>query len=138
MYVIEGSDAQQYVAKRFHNKTSKAVGSGLRPIDAQSFYSALPHLFQRGQSKGIDCVYHFTIHGKDKGTHSATITIRDQKLDVRDGLLGRPTVRLVASEAAWIGFVRKERSLVRGLLTFGIKIKGDPRLMLRFGQCFPS
>ena len=138
VYVIDGSDAQQYVAKRFRNKVAKAVGSGLRPIDAPSFYSALPHLFQRGKSKGLDCVYHFSIHGKNRETHHATVTIRDQTLDVVSGLSGKPTVRLIASEAAWIGFVRKERSLVRGLLSFGIKIKGDPRLMLRFGQCFPS
>lgn len=142
IYVIEGSDAQQYVATRYRNKKIKAVGSGLRPNSAAGFFSALPLLFQREQSRGLDCVYHFTIENKVKGqgkdTHKATITIRDQKLEVKDGLHGKATIRLIASEAAWIGFVRKERSLVRGLLTFGIKIKGNPKLMLRFGQCFPS
>ncbi len=138
VYVIEGSDAQQHVAKRFRNKEARVVGSGLRPRDAKTFYQALPWLFQRDQSDGLDCVYHFTIIDKNKETHKATITIREKTLDVQDGLHGEPTIRLVASEAAWIGFVRKERSLVRGLVTRGIKIKGNPKLMLRFGQCFPS
>lgn len=138
VYVIDGSDAQQHVAKRFRNKEVRVVGSGLRPRDAQSFFTALPWLFQRDQSKGLDCVYHFTIVDHKKKAHKATITIRDQTLNVQDGLIGKPTIRLVASEASWIGFVRKERSLVRGLVTRGIQIKGDPRLMLRFGRCFPS
>ena len=140
IYVIEGSDAQQYAAKRFRNKSVKPVGSGLRPRDSASFIEALPWLFQRDQSKGLDCVYHFTLKGpKPKSViTTATITIRNQTLDIQQGHQGKPNIKLIATQAAWIGFVRKERSLIRGLLTFGIRIKGNPKLMLRFGQCFPS
>ncbi len=136
VYVVEGSDAHEYVGKRFKRKSVRVVGSGLRPVDAKGFFEALPWLFQRGQAKGLDCVYHFTIKGER--AHLATITISDQRLKVEANHVGKAKVRLIASEAAWIGFVRGERSLIRGLLTFGIIVIGDPRLLLRFGKCFPS
>ena len=43
-----------------------------------------------------------------------------------------------ADAAAWIAFVRRERSLVRLLITRKVRLRGSPRLLLAFGKCFPS
>ena len=45
---------------------------------------------------------------------------------------------VTADSRAWLGFVRKERSLLWALLLRKIRLKGSPRLLVAFGKCFPS
>jgi ferredoxin len=75
VYVTPGSDAEAHVAKRFPNKVTKRVGNGLRPVSIRGFLDALPHVFQRGQSKGLDATYHFTFTGSEN--ERATVVIHD-------------------------------------------------------------
>jgi ferredoxin len=74
VYVVAGSDVEQYVARRFPNKTTKRVGNGLRPRTIDRFLSGLPLTFQPGQAAGLNAVFHFTFTGKEE--REATITIR--------------------------------------------------------------
>ena len=64
--------------------------------------------------------------------------IRDKTIRVIDGHVGVPDLRVTADSQTWVGFVRKERSLVWALLTRRIRLKGSPRLLVAFGKCFPS
>ena len=41
-------------------------------------------------------------------------------------------------DAAWMRFLARERGLLGALLGRKIRPRGNPRLLLAFGRCFPS
>lgn len=135
LYVIKGSDAERHAAKRFPHKRRKTVPNTLRPNSIQSFLTGLPRTFQRGASEGLAAVYHFEFRGEE--TERATVTISGGKLDVEPGLVGRPDLVLRADSKTWIRFLAKEVWLPWALLRGGIRLQGDPRLLMAFGRCFP-
>jgi len=137
VYVVPKSDAEDYVARRFPHKHVKRVGNSLNRLRSiSSFLNGLPLTFQRNQSKGVAATYHFTFTGAEE--RRATITIRDQKLEVSEGHNGKADILVAADSQTWLGFLAKERNLVWALLRRKIRIKGSPRLLLAFGKCFPS
>lgn len=136
IYVRKGSDAEDHVGKRFPHKKAKPVDAGLRPSGVDGFLAALPHMFQRNKSTGLDAVYHFTFTGARR--RQATIVIADRKIDVRDGHIGAAGLAVVADSETWMRFLRKEASLPWALISRRIRLKGDPRLLVAFGRCFPG
>src|SRR5258708_19674409 len=61
IYVVPGSDAEEYVPRRFPHKKTKRVSNGLAgqgPIRA--FLRGLSFVFQRARSEGLTPTYHFT------------------------------------------------------------------------------
>jgi ferredoxin len=137
VYVVPKSDAEEYVARHFPHKQIKRVGNSLNRLRTiQSFLNGLPLTFQRNQSKGLAATYHFTFTGTEE--RRATVTIHDQKIEVRDGHTGNADINVTADSQTWLGFLAKERNLVWALLRRKIRIKGSPRLLLAFGKCFPS
>jgi epoxyqueuosine reductase QueG len=135
VYVVPGSDAEIYVAKRFPHKSVKRVRSGLRPTTVDNFLSSLPALFQRGQARNLDAIYHFIFTGGSR--RRTTVVIANKSIRVLDGLAGSPRLTITADSATWIGFLRRESSLPLALLRFKIRLRGDPRLLVAFGRCFP-
>src|SRR5262249_12864862 len=118
-------------------KHAKRVGNSLNRVRSiRSFLSGLPMTFQRNRSKGLDATYHFTFTGAEESR--ATVTIRDQKLEVREGHVGNAGIAVTADSRTWLGLLAKGRSLVWALLRRKIRIKGSPRLLQAFGRCFPS
>ena len=136
IYVVPGSDAEAYVAKRFPHKTIKRVSNGLRPKSAKNFLESLPLVFQRDQSGGLNATYHFTFNGSEQ--LDATVVIRDQNIEVHEGLVGVPDLHVKADSMTWVRFLAKEQNLISALLRRKIRIKGPPRLMKAFASCFPS
>jgi NAD-dependent dihydropyrimidine dehydrogenase PreA subunit len=135
IYVVADSDAEDHVRKKFPHKTSKRVG-GVRPTNCASFLSGLHVVFQAGRAKDLDAVYHFTFTGAE--SLQATVTIRDQRLDVKPGLVGRADCAVTADAATWTGFLRKERNIVWAILRRRVKVRGPLSLLTAFGRCFPS
>jgi ferredoxin len=137
VFVIQGSDAEEHVARRFPNKRTKRVGNGLSRLQSISaFLQGLRLTFQRNRSKGIDATYHFTFTGDEE--RQATIVIRNETLDVKEGHIGKASLQITADSRTWLGFLAKERNLAWALLRRKIRLKGSPRLLLAFGKCFPS
>jgi Fe-S-cluster-containing hydrogenase component 2 len=136
VYVVPGSDAEAYVARRFPRKKTKRVGNGLRPRSIRGFLRNLPYVFQPGQSEGIDATYHFTFTGAED--QQATVVIRDQTVQVSAGHAGTANLRVTADSQWWLGFLAKERSLLWGVMRRRLRLQGSPRLLLAFGKCFPS
>ncbi len=136
VYVVPGSDAEAHATKRFPHKTTRRVGNGLRPRSIRSFLDSLPHVFQRHRSEGLSATYHFTFTGEEETT--ATVVIRDKTVRVEEGHVGTSDLHVRADSRAWLGFLRKERSLVWAILSRKIRWKGSPRLLVAFGKCFPS
>jgi ferredoxin len=136
LFVVPGSDAEQHAQRRFPHKTIKRVGNGLRPGSIRAFLARLPQVFQRHRSEGLAATYHFTFTGAEPAR--ATIVIRDKTVRVEQGHVGTPNLSVTADAQTWLGFLRKERSLVGALLRRKIRLKGSPRLLVAFGRCFPS
>jgi ferredoxin len=136
VYVVGGSDAEAHVARRFPGKKTKRVGNGLRPRSVRGFLSGLPHAFQPGRAEGLDATYHFTFTGPEQ--QQATVVIRDRTVHVSAGHIGTADLHVTADTRWWLGFLAKERNLLRGLLTRRLRLKGSPKLLLAFGRCFPS
>lgn len=136
VYVVPGSDAEGYVARRFPKKTIKRVSSGLRPVSVDGFLRSLSLLFQREQSGGLDATFHFTFTGEE--ARSATVTIRDKKLSVTPGLQGEASVAVTADSQTWVRFLRKRVSLPWAIVRRKVRVKGSPSLLLAFGRCFPA
>jgi len=135
LYVVPGSDAEEYAARKFPHKPLRRVG-GVRPASIKGFLRGLPIVFQRGRAKGLSAVYQFTFTGRQPA--EATVTIRDQTLAVRDGLHGAADCAVTADADTWLGFLRKERSIVWAILRRRVRVKGRLRLLTAFGKCFPS
>lgn len=137
VYVVPGSDAEDYVARRFPHKKTKHVHNGLAGQGTiRAFLRGLNFAFQRGKSEGLDATYHFTFTGEEQV--KATIVIHDKKLEVSDGHTGTPDFRLTADSQTWLRFLRKEANLVWAFLTRKIRIHGSLKLFLAFARCFPG
>jgi hypothetical protein len=136
IYVVPGSDAETYVARRFPHKIVKRVSSGIRPKSIQGFLFGLPLLFQRNQSEGINAVYHFTFTGSE--SCRATVTIQNQTVQVQAGHLGKANLFITADSQTWLRFLAKEQNLIWALLRRKIRIRGGLKLLQAFGRCFPA
>ena len=135
IYVLNNSDAEDHVAKRFPNKTTKHVGNSLRPGSIAGFLQGVPLVFQPGKSAGLDATYHFTFTGEEE--RQATIVIADKKITMKEGHIGEPDLHVTADAETWIGFLRKERNIVWAILRRKVRLKGPLKLLLAFGKCFP-
>ncbi|MBS0261509.1 MAG: SCP2 sterol-binding domain-containing protein [Planctomycetes bacterium] len=136
IYVVPKSDAEDFVKKRFPHKRVKQVRGSLLPSTISGFLNGMRYTFQRGQSAGLNAIYHFTFTGKEPQT--ATVVIRDQTIHVVEGHEGTADLHLTADSETWLGFLAKERSLLWALLRRKIRIQGSPRLLVAFGRCFPT
>ena len=136
VFVVPGSDAEAVARRKFKMKTVKLVGSGLRPRTIAGLLNFMPYVFQPNQSNGLDATFHFRFTGAE--SRDATIKIQNREIAVSDGLVGKADVQVTADGKTWLGFLAKERSLVSALITRKIRLKGNPRLLLAFGKCFPT
>ena len=96
----------------------------------------MPIVFQPNQSKGLNATFHFIFTGTEE--REATVKIKDRTIDVADGLVGKADIRVTADAKTWLSFLARETSLPLALLRRKVRLKGDPRLLLAFGKCFPS
>jgi hypothetical protein len=134
---VRGSDAEAHVQKRFPHKTIRHVrGAITRPRNIASLLFGMPLAFQRHVAGKLDAIYHFVFTGKEPA--EATVTIREGKLAVENGLLGEPNLKVTADSETWLGFLAGERNLLCSLLTRRIRWQGNPKWLLAFKRCFPS
>ncbi|MGI9176862.1 MAG: SCP2 sterol-binding domain-containing protein, partial [Pirellulales bacterium] len=127
--------ADSYVTQAFPHKTKRHV-HGVRPSNIAGFLDTMHVVFQRGKAEGIDAVYHLIFTGTEPD--KATVTIRQQTLNVQRGLIGSPDCTIKADSRTWLGFLRKERSIVWALLTGRVRVQGGLSRFQDFGRCFPG
>jgi Fe-S-cluster-containing hydrogenase component 2 len=135
IYVVADSDAEEYVTRKFPHKLAKRV-NGVRPTSIAGFLSGMHIVFQAGKAQGLDAVYHFRFTGSE--TSDATVTIREQRLKVEPGHVGQPNCFITADTATWLGFLRKEKSIIWAVMRRKVRVKGKFSLLPAFGKCFPS
>ncbi len=136
VYILDNSDAEQHVERRFPGKTTRKVGNSLRPRNVDGFLGGLPLVFQRKKSEGLSAVYHFTFTGAER--RKVTVVIRDRKVEAEEGHHGVPDLGVTVDSDTWFGFLAGEKNLAWALLRRKIRLHGPPRLLIRFGRCFPK
>lgn len=136
VFVLPDSDAEKHVLRRFKNKKVKRVGNGLSVVSAAQFLRSLPLIFKRSASEGIEATYHFIFHGEEE--ISATVTIRNQAVKVASGCQGSADFVVNADSRAWVGFLRREKSLLMAIVLRKIKTRGPLKLLRTFARCFPT
>jgi putative sterol carrier protein len=136
VYVVPGSDAEAVARREFRNKTVKPVSNGLRPRSIPGLLNFMPFVFQPNQSRGLDATFHFTFTGAEN--RKVTIKIQNRTLEIKDGLAGKPGIHVTADAKTWLDFLAKEKNLIAALIGRKIRVKGNPKLLLAFGKCFPS
>ncbi len=136
VYVVPRSDAEGHVTRRFPHKRVRKVRGSLLPSTVAGFLFGIGITFQRDQSAGLNAVFHFTFTGSDSG--QATVTIRDKAIDVKTGLVGKADCSVTADAATWLGFLRKEKSLLWAVVRRKVRVKGKLSLLAAFGRCFPT
>jgi epoxyqueuosine reductase QueG len=136
VYVVRGSDAEAHVRKRFPHKTVRPVRASQRPRNIASLLFGMPLTFQRQAAGKLDAIYHFVFTGNEPA--DVTVTIRDGKLTVENGLLGEPNLKIIADSETWLGFLAGERNLLWALLTRRVRLQGNPRWLRALERCFPS
>ena len=114
----------------------KTVANGLRTRTIAGLLNFMPYVFQPNQSRGLNATFHFKFTGAEQ--REATIAIKNRTIDIQYGFVGKADLRVTADAKTWLGFLAREKSLPLALVTRKIRIKGDPRLLLAFGKCFPS
>jgi Fe-S-cluster-containing hydrogenase component 2 len=134
LYVAAGSDAEEYAARKYPHKRLRRVG-GMRPDSVASFLGGLPHFFQPGKAGALKARYHFTFTGAEEA--KGTVVIEGGRVAVREGLHGEADCAVTADAATWVGFLRKERSIVWAVIWRSVRVKGPLRLLTAFGKCFP-
>jgi epoxyqueuosine reductase QueG len=136
IYVVKGSDAEAHVQEHFSHKTLRRVKNGTRPASAQAFLWALPRVFQRNRSAGLDATFHFVFSGAE--SLEGTVIIKDKKISFQPGLVGDADLRITADSRTWVQFLGGEKNLVWAMLTRKVRVKGPMSLMKAFAACFPS
>jgi len=136
VYVVRGSDAEAHVQKHYPHKSVRPVRGLLRPRNIASLLFGMQVSFQRHAAGKLDATYHFIFTGKESA--EATVTIRDGKITVENGLLGKPSIKVIADSETWLEFLAGERNLLWALLTRRIRLQGNPKWLLAFKHCFPS
>lgn len=136
IYVTKDSDAEAHVLKRFPNKKIRVVRSNGRVTNIKNFILGIKLSFQRGQSKGLNATYHFSFTGQE--AQKITVKIYGGKMEVFEGHVDTPNLKVEAESIAWVKFLNKEVSIFRCLVTRKIKLKGSVKLLAAFGKCFPD
>ena len=136
VYVVPGSDAEAHVQKRYPHKTVRHVRNSLRPRSIASLLLGMPLSFQRQAAGKLDVIYHFDFTGSEPA--QATVTIREGKITVENGLVGKSNIKVTADSESWLGFLAGERNLLWALLTRRVRLQGNPKWLLALKRCFPS
>ena len=138
LYVVPGSDAEAYAARRFPHKPLRRVAGSLRPQSISGFLAGMSLAFQRDVAlkEELDATYHMVFSGSESA--EATVVIRAGQLRVKRGLAGDADLTLRADADTWLGFLAKERGIVWALMRGKIRVSGPIALLKAFGRCFPS
>ena len=136
VYAAAGTDAADHVTRRFPHKRLRLVRSSARSTSIEGFLFGLQLVFQPGKAGDLNATYHFTFTGAKR--IEATVRIRNRRLAVERGHVGKADLAVTADAATWLRFVGREVSLVRALALRKIRLRGSARLLARFGKCFPG
>ena len=135
VYVIAGSDAEEYAPRRFPMKKVKRVASGFRAVSIEGFLAGLRLLFQPGKAEGLDAVYHFTFTGQEP--KESTVIIRGGAVEVKNGHEGEADLRGDRRQRDMAGVPGERAELALGLAAPAHPHSGTAAAARRLRQVLP-
>ena len=93
------------------------------------FEKVLPDRFKPDKAKGIDVVVQVGVSGPNGGDW--TVTIRDQKIDAREGIAPSPALSIRIAEADFMDLMNGRISGERAFFTGRIKFQGNIAIALK-------
>ena len=96
------------------------------------FEKVLPARFNPSRAAGVDVVVQVTIsgiHGSDW-----IVTIKDQKLDIKEGIHPSPTLSLKMGESDYLDLVNRRISPEKAFFTGKVQFKGNIALALKLRE----
>jgi putative sterol carrier protein len=96
------------------------------------FVKVLPVRFKPEKAAGIDVTVQINISGPNGGDW--IVTIKNQKLEVKEGIHPSPTLTLKMAEKDYIDLINGEISGERAFLAGKLKFKGNMGMALRLRE----
>lgn len=96
------------------------------------FEKVLPNRFNPSKAKGIDAIVRINITGPNGGDW--IVTIKDQKLEVKEGTHPSPTIVINMAETDYMDMVNGKLSGEKAFLTGKLQFKGNIALALRLRE----
>ncbi len=93
------------------------------------FEKVLPQKFDPTKAMGIDCVVQMNLSGGNGGDW--TITIKDLKIDIKEGVQPAPTVTIKMKDVDYVDMVNGKLSGERAFMTGKLKFKGSMATALK-------
>jgi hypothetical protein len=135
IYVLDGSDAQDIVAKKFPNKKVKTVSWMNVEPTGPSLLFGMRLSFQRRRSKGLDATFH--MHFTGPRAISGTVSVRRLAVDLDFGLKGVADVVLRVSGPTWVELLSRKLSVPDAMADGRLEVEGDAELVTRLVECYP-
>jgi putative sterol carrier protein len=96
------------------------------------FEKVLPERFKPDKALGIDVTVQINITGPNSGDW--VITIKNQKLEVKEGTHPSPTLELKMAETDYMNLVNSKMSGEKAFITGKLQFKGNIGLALRLKE----
>jgi epoxyqueuosine reductase QueG len=132
IYVLAGTRAEKTVRNN-PNKEARIVHTPLRPTSIPDFLNGVILIFNPEKAKGVSLNLHFQFSGENES--SATILFNDGQIQVMEGHVGKPNLKVQADAKTWVKLVNEEISTFKAIITGKLKVKGNPLLMNKFKSC---
>ncbi len=102
------------------------------PVPVAHFFEGMPERLIPEKAKGVEATVSYNITGKGGGKW--TITIKDGKLTLTEGILKEPRVYVVARDRHYHDIVTGKLDGVTAVVTGKLQIEGDVGFMAELGQ----
>ncbi len=96
------------------------------------FEKVLPNRFKPNKAVDIDVTVQISIVGPNGGDW--TVTIKNQKMDIKEGIHPSPTLAINMAETDYMELVNGKMSGEKAFLTGKLKFKGNIALALRLRE----
>lgn len=96
------------------------------------FNSILPKRFKPERAKGIDVTVQININGENGGNW--IITIKEQKLEVKEGIHPSPNLSLKMAEKDYLDLVNGKISAEKAFFSGKVQFKGNITLALKLKE----
>jgi putative sterol carrier protein len=96
------------------------------------FEKVLPNRFKSNKAAGVDVTVQINIIGPNGGDWA--VTIKNQKLEVKEGTHPSPTLVINMAETDYMDVVNGKMSGEKAFMTGKLKFKGDIALALRLRE----
>ena len=102
------------------------------PVPVAHFFEGMPERLIPEKAEGVEATVSYNITGKGGGKW--TVTIKDGKLRLRDGILKHPRVYIVARDKDYRDIVTGKLDGVTAVVTGKLQIEGDVGFMAELAQ----